>query len=111
MKAKRKPADILNDSNDTVRTPPGTALKDPGRASSTPEVQSASEAATDNARKAALGLAAVKALVTDLKHDTSFKRRAAAEALQELNDPRAMKPLLVAVQDEDPTVRVSAIHA
>ena len=53
----------------------------------------------------------MKALVTELKHDTSFQRRAAAEALEEVDDPRATQPLLAALKDEDPTVRVSAIHA
>ena len=53
----------------------------------------------------------MKALVGELKHDTSFKRRAAAEALEEVDDPRATQPLLAALSDQDPTVRVSAIHA
>src|SRR5207244_1322388 len=44
-------------------------------------------------------------------HDTSFVRRAAAEALQGLADPRAVQPLLAALEDPDSTVRVSAIHA
>ena len=57
------------------------------------------------------GQAAVKALVGELKHDTSFKRRAAAEALEDVDDPRATQPLLAALNDDDPTVRVSAIHA
>jgi len=53
----------------------------------------------------------VKALVGELKHDTSFKRRAAAEALEDVDDPRATQPLLAALNDDEPTVRVSAIHA
>ena len=70
------------------------------------------EVALGHARAAALaGQAAVKALVTELKHDTSFKRRAAAEALEDVDDPRTTQPLLAALKDEDPTVRVSAIHA
>ena len=51
------------------------------------------------------GQAAVKALVTELKHDTSFKRRAAAEALEDVDDPQATQPLLAALKDEDPTVQ------
>jgi HEAT repeat protein len=31
--------------------------------------------------------------------------------LEEVDDPRATQPLLAALKDEDPTVRVSAIHA
>ncbi len=57
------------------------------------------------------GEAGVKALVGELKHDTSFKRRAAAEALEDVADPQATLPLLAALKDQDPTVRVSAIHA
>jgi HEAT repeat protein len=103
---------LLNDPKATVRTAAGTALKNLGWTPATPEEKAVFEVASGNARGAAFaGQAGVKALVTDLKHDTSFKRRAAAEALQEVNDPRALQPLLVAVQDEDPTVRVSAIHA
>ena len=48
------------------------------------------------------GEAAVKALVTELKHDTSFQRRAAAEALENVDDPRATQPLLAALKDADP---------
>src|SRR5258705_5175646 len=81
---------LLNDPKDTVRMSAGAALKHLGWTPSTPEEQAAFEVATGNARGAVLaGHAGVKALVTDLKHDTSFKRRAAAEALQEVSDPRA----------------------
>jgi HEAT repeat protein len=40
-----------------------------------------------------------------------FHRRAAAEALENVDDSRATQPLLAVLKDEDPTVRVSAIHA
>jgi len=103
---------LLSDPNDSVRTSAAAALKQLGWTRSSPEEQPASEAATGKTEGAtSAGHPAVKALVTDLKHDTSFKRRAAAEALQEISDPRALKPLLRAVGDKDPTVRVSAIHA
>src|SRR5437868_1821872 len=85
---------LLNDPKDSVRMSAGAALKHLGWTPSTPEEHAAFEVATGNARGAVLaGHAAVKALVTDLKHDTSFKRRAAAEALQEVSNPRALKPL------------------
>jgi len=49
--------------------------------------------------------------VKELKHDTSFVRRAVAEALEFVNDARTLKPLLEALGDDDPSVRVSVIHA
>jgi HEAT repeat protein len=102
----------LSDPKDSLRSSAAAALKQLGWARSSPEEQPASEAAPGNTEGAApAGHPGVKALVTDLKHDTSFKRRAAAEALQEISDPRALKPLLRAVADKDQTVRVSAIHA
>jgi len=45
------------------------------------------------------------------KHDTSFQRRAAAEALREMNDPRKIKPLVTALREGDASARISAIDA
>jgi HEAT repeat protein len=45
------------------------------------------------------------------RNDTTFQRRAAAEALKELNDPHKIKPLLADLEHIDPGVRISAIHA
>ena len=103
---------LLKDSHPSVRTAAAAALRSLGWKPSTGEEQALFDVALGHAHAAAFaGQAAVKALVSELKHDTSFKRRAAAEALEDVDDPRATQPLLAALGDEDPTVRVSAIHA
>ena len=38
-------------------------------------------------------------------------RRAAAKALGKLKDPRALEPLIRALEDKEPTVREAAAHA
>lgn len=56
--------------------------------------------------------AAVQTMATQLlQHDTAFFRRAAAEALGRAREPERIAPLLTALKDADPVVRVSAIHA
>jgi HEAT repeat protein len=108
----RELANLLKDSAPAVRASTAAALRSLGWRPSNPEEQAAFEVALGNTRSAALaGQAAVKALVTELKHDTSFNRRAAAEALEHVDDRRATQPLLAALGDQDPTVKVSAIHA
>jgi HEAT repeat protein len=71
------------------------------------------EIALGNPRNAArAGGLAVEALTNELSRDTSFHRRAVAEALRDMNDPRALEALLqVAVSDPDITVRVAAIYS
>ncbi len=51
------------------------------------------------------------ALVQGMTDKSGFARRAAAEALVEVNDPAAVELLLTALGDKDPTVRVAAIHS
>jgi len=103
---------LLKDSDDNVRLAAANSLKALGWRPSSNEDEARFEIALGNAKAAArAGGAAVQALVKELKHDTSFVRRAVAEALEDLDDPRMMKPLLEALGDEDPTVRVSVIHA
>lgn len=111
-RAQRQLVNLLKDSHPGVRRAAAGALRGIGWKPPTTEEQALFDVGLGHARAAAFaGQAAVKALVTELKHDTSFKRRAAAEALEEVDDPRAREPLLAALHDEDPTVRVSAIHA
>ena len=103
---------LLRDATPGVRTAAAVALRNLGWKPSTGQEQAEFDIALGHTRAAALaGQFAVQALVSELKHDTSFKRRAAAEALEDVDDPRATQPLLAALKDEDPTVKVSAIHA
>jgi HEAT repeat protein len=103
---------LLRDAHPGVRTAAGFALRSLGWKPAAGEEQALFDVALGHARAAAFaGQASVKALVNELTHDTSFKRRAAAEALEEVDDPRAIQPLLLALKDPDTSVRVSAIHA
>src|SRR5439155_11427394 len=105
-------ADLLKHSNPAMRAAAAGALRRLAWKPSTREEQALFEIALGNTRAAAFaGEAALQPLVTELKHDTSFQRRAAAEALANVNDPRRIQPLLAAARDPDATVRVSAIHA
>jgi HEAT repeat protein len=102
----------LKDPKAKVRLSAAAALRNLGWKPATSEEQALFDVSTGNSPKVAIAAqAAVKALVSDLTHDTSFHRRAAAEALENVDDPRAIGPLLTAADDEDATVRVSAIHA
>ncbi len=72
-------ADLMRDAYPGVRTAAATALRHLGWKPATSEEQALLDVALGHAHAAAFaGQAAVKALVTELKHDTSFKRRAAA---------------------------------
>jgi len=104
---------LLQDPDPGVRGRAAQALQTLHWRAATEEQQALFELATGNLRSAARrDPAAVTSLVEDLRHhETSFQRRAAAEALNESNDPRRVRPLLEAVRDPDFTVRVSAIHA
>ena len=111
-RAHRPLARLLTDSHPGVRSAAAGALRRLGWRAATTDEQVLFDVALGHARAAAFaGQAAVKALVGELKHDTSFTRRAAAEALEEVGDPGARQPLLAALADKDPSVRVSAIHA
>jgi HEAT repeat protein len=104
--------DLLQDSHSGVRRTAAAALRSLDWKPSSKEEVAMFEVALGHAHAAAFaGQASVKALVTELKHDTSFQRRAAAEALEEVDDPQATQPLLAALRDADPSVRVSAIYA
>src|SRR5271168_2087967 len=106
-------AATLKDWSPAVRMAAAGALRSLGWKPSSSEEQALYDVATGHTRAAAFaGQAAVRALLTELKHDTDFNRRAAAEALEDLADPEgATAPLLAALDDEESTVRVSAIHA
>jgi HEAT repeat protein len=102
----------LKDCSWSVRANAAAALKNLGWKPSTQEEAAFFEVATGHTKTAAhAGEAAVVPLVTELGSDTGFLRRAAAEALEGVNDPRRIAPLLAAARDPDPTVRVSAIYA
>ena len=49
--------------------------------------------------------------MADHKHDTTFQRREAADALRELNDPRYFRPVLAGLADPDPGNRIATIHS
>lgn len=70
------------------------------------------EIALGNPKAAARsGADAVESLTSELSHNTSFFRRAVAEVLKDLNDPRAVKSLLkAALHDDDITVHIAAIY-
>jgi HEAT repeat protein len=50
----------------------------------------------------------VDGLIAALEHPNASIRRAAAEALGEMGDARAKTSLHLALEDDDPTVRVAA---
>jgi HEAT repeat protein len=103
---------LLRATNPQDRAYAGAALRVLGWSPGSEEETALFQVGTGNARGAAFhGEVAIEPLVSELKHDTSFARRSAAEALESSKDPRRIKPLIVAANDGDTTVRVSAIHA
>ena len=105
-------ARALKDPKTTVRVRAGFALRNLGWQPSTSEEQARFDIALGNPRAALrAGEAAVPPLASELNHDTSFQRRATAEALEGVSDPRAVNALLVATGGSDPSVRISAIYA
>ena len=93
-------AAVLSDSCPDVRSAAAGALRCLNWNPETPEDVARFEIAVGNARAAAFaGNAAVTSLVGELKADTSFHRRAAAEALKDVADPRRICPLLEALKD------------
>ncbi len=103
---------LLRDEAPLVRAAAAGALRRLGWHPASTQDRALFDVATGNARGAVFsGDAALQPLVRDLKHDTSFVRRAVAEALEKMDDPRAVQPLLEAIADEDPMVRISVIHA
>jgi HEAT repeat protein len=103
---------LLKDADPFLRNAAAVSLKKLGWRPSDKEEQALFDVALGNTRAATfVGEAALRPLLTELKHDTSFQRRAAAEALANVSDPRRIQPLLIAAQDPDANVRVSAIHA
>jgi HEAT repeat protein len=103
---------LLNDTNPAVRAAAATALRKLGWRPVDREQQAALDVASGNTLAAALaGPAGVEPLVRELSNSQSFVRRIAAQALEHVDDPRKVSPLLAAVNDPDPTVRVCAIHA
>ena len=56
------------------------------------------------------GSAATDPLSSGSAHETTFQRRAAAEAFKDMNDPRKLKPRLEALKEADPGRRIAALH-
>lgn len=104
---------MLRDPAASVRIAAAMNLKHLGWRPATPEELAVFEIALGHTKAAAWGSgeSALMPLLAELKNDTSFQRRAAAEALEGVDDPRRIRPLLTAAQDPDPSVRVSAIYA
>jgi HEAT repeat protein len=102
----------LHDPSSSVRQSAALALERLGWRPSNIEEQASFDVALGNTRAAALkGQAAVNPLLSELGDQTESLRRAAAEALEGVDDPRRVQPLLQAAADPEPNVRVSAIHA
>jgi hypothetical protein len=59
----------------------------------------------------AIRTARVNRLTANLKHPNPRVRQRAARVLGSINDPRAVEPLIAAVQDQDPSVRQEAAAA
>ena len=105
-------ATLLHDVSASVRQGAALALERMGWRPSSEEEQASYEIALGNTRAASLkGQAAVNPLLSELGDKAESLRRAAAEALEGVDDPRRVKPLLQAAADPEPNVRVSAIHA
>jgi HEAT repeat protein len=101
----------LRDSDPAVRTAAAVALRALAWRPSTRDELARFEIALGNTPSSSLGDAAIDPLVSELTNETAFYRRAAAEALRELNDPRKVGPLLEALRDHDFSVRISAVHS
>jgi HEAT repeat protein len=102
----------LNDWNGEVRAAAASALRQLGWRPRTEGETARFEIALGNTRVAVFaGDAALDPLVSEIRDDTGFQRRAAVEALKDLSDPRRVGPLLQALKDNESSVRVSAIHA
>ena len=102
----------LKDPEWDVRACAASALRRLGWTPTNAQERSLFDVASGNVRAAGLrGDAALSALLLELQHRFSCQRRAAAEALESLSDPRRVKPLITATRDEDPTVLVWAAHA
>jgi HEAT repeat protein len=102
----------LEDPEPDIRACAASALRRMGWTPANAQERASFEVARGNIRGAGLrGNAAVGALLLELQHRFSCQRRAAAEALESLTDPRRVKPLLSAMKDEDTSVLVWAAHA
>jgi HEAT repeat protein len=103
---------LLDDPEHSVRSSAAAALRKLGWTAASHEEKAAFEVASGKAICATFsGRAAVNPLVRTLNHQASEVRRSVASALEFVDDPRALRPLMDAANDEDPNVRVSAIHA
>jgi HEAT repeat protein len=103
----------LRDCKSRVRTRAAASLRKLGWKAANKEEHALFEVALGNPGAAVrAGHAAIELLASELSSNTSFFRRLVAEALEEVNDPRATKSLLTAARsDTDVTVRVAAIYA
>jgi len=105
-------AAALNDVSAEVRHAAACALRSLGWRASNDEEEALFQVAIGHTQAAAFkGDAAVNPLVSELGNNADAARRAAAEALEGVDDPRRIQPLLAALTDAEPTVRVSAVHA
>lgn len=104
---------VLRDPKSRVRTCAASSLRKLGWKPSDNEEHALFEIALGNPRNAVqAGTSAIELLAAELSHETSFHRRAVAEALRDMNHPEAIKSLLNAAKfDADVTVRVAAIYA
>lgn len=111
-RASRALAPLLKDPDVQVRAATASTLRKLDWHPANEEERAAFEVASGHVLSATFsGRAAIAPLVQTLKHQASDVRRSVAAALEFIDDPRALQPLLDTVKDPDPTVRVSAIHA
>lgn len=104
--------EALRDSSHNVRWHAATALTALGwRPSSNMEFVLRAVALGQHEDAAAFGKEAVEYLVKSLQDITSPKRQAAAVALGKIGDPRSIKPLEIATEDDDGLVRAAAVEA
>src|SRR6185369_4805696 len=101
MRATDALACLLKDAHHQVRSSAVIALRNLGWQPSTREEQALYDIATGNVLAAAGGNdIAADPEIKELKQDTTFIRRAVAEALECVDDPRRIKPLLRALGDK-----------
>jgi HEAT repeat protein len=102
----------LRDPKSRVRNSAATSLRKLGGKPRSKEDHALFEIALGNPRGAVRsGSEAVSPLASELSSDSSFFRRAVAEVLKDLDDPRATNSLVkAATYDPDVSVRIAAIY-
>ena len=103
---------LLRDSSPAVRVTVAGALQQLKWAPSSPTEEANYYIALGQlARAAAVGVEAVDPLLNALADESSSGRRAATEALAQIDDPRALAGVARMTSDPDPGVRVVALGA